>query len=198
MTSPRPEDVLHFWLGAPGDPPLRNADRWFTNDAVFDGECAARFGNAIDAAVRGELAEWRKTPRGRLALVLLLDQLSRNVHRNTSRAFAQDALARDVALEAMAAGDERVLSPIERSFLYMPLMHAEDVGLQHRCVAAFGRLAAEAPPELRDYMQNALRFAKRHEEVVERFGRFPHRNQILGRPSTREEERFLQQPNSSF
>lgn len=198
MTSLRPEDVLHFWLGSPGDPPLRNAARWFTKDPSFDAECTARFGDAIAAAARGALAEWRKTPRGRLALIILLDQLSRNVFRNTARAFAHDALARDITLEAMAAGDERVLSAVERSFLYMPLMHAEDVGLQHRCVAAFGRLASEAPPELKKHFEGQLGFARRHEEIVERFGRFPHRNAILGRPSTREEETFLRQPSSSF
>lgn len=198
MTSPRPEDVLHFWLGSPGDPPLRHAQRWFTKDPAFDAECSSRFAPMIEAAKRGELADWRKTTRGRLALVILLDQLSRNVFRDTPRAFAQDALARDVALEAMSAGDERVLSPIERAFLYMPLMHAEDVGLQHRCVAAFGRLAAEAPPELKKHIEGQLDYAKRHEEIVERFGRFPHRNRILGRASTREEETFLKQPGSSF
>jgi uncharacterized protein (DUF924 family) len=198
VATPRPEDVLHFWLGAPGDPPLRNSERWFAKDPAFDAECAERFGPTIEAAARGQLAEWRRTPRGRLALVIVLDQLPRNVFRDTPRAFAQDALARDVVLEAMTAGDERVLSPIERSFLYMPLMHAEDVGLQHRCVAAFGRLAAEAPADLKKYLENCLDFARRHEEIVERFGRFPHRNRILGRASTGEEERFLQQPNSSF
>lgn len=198
MSSPRPEDVLQFWFGAPGDPPLRNAERWYAKSDEFDAECARRFGPSIEAAVRGELDEWRKTPRGRLALVILLDQLSRNVFRGTPRSFAQDPLARDLAVEAMAAGDERVLSLVERSFLYMPLMHAEDVGLQHRCVAAFGRLVDEAPPELRSYFERGLDFAKRHEEIVERFGRFPHRNQILGRASSREEETFLTQPNSSF
>lgn len=194
----RPEDILHFWFGGPGDPPLRNSERWYKEDAAFDAECAARFGGAIEAGTKGELDEWRKTARGRLALVVLFDQLSRNVYRGTPRAFAQDALARDIALEAVAAGDERVLSPVERSFLYMPFMHAEDVGLQHRCVASFGRLAAEAPADLKKYADNGLDYAKKHEEVIERFGRFPHRNAVLGRETTKEEEAFLKTPGSSF
>lgn len=194
----RPQDVLHFWLGAPGDPPLRNAEKWWKKDAAFDEECRSRFGNLIEAGVRGELAHWRETPHGRLALVILYDQLSRNVHRNTPRAFAQDNLARDVALEAISKGDENVLSLIERSFLYMPLMHAEDVGLQHQCVASFNRIAGRADGELKKYLEGSLDFAKKHEEIIERFGRFPHRNAILGRPSTKEEEAFLRTPGSSF
>jgi uncharacterized protein (DUF924 family) len=194
----RPEDILHFWLGAPGDPPLRNEDRWYTKDAAFDDECRTKFQSLIERGVRGELAEWRKSTPGRLALVVLFDQLSRNVFRGTTRAFAQDALARDVALEAISVGDERVLTPIERTFLYMPLMHSEDVSLQHQCVASFNRLAAEAPADLRAYLENALFYAKKHEEIIERFGRFPHRNAILGRESTKEEAAFLERPGSSF
>lgn len=194
----RPEDILHFWLGAPGDPPLRHQERWWKKDDAFDQECRAKFADLIAAATRGELDEWKKTPRGRLALVILFDQLSRNIFRNTPRAFAQDPLARDLTLEAIGLGDERVLSAVERAFLYMPLMHAEDVGLQHQCVASFNRLAAQAPAELKSYAQNSLDYAKKHEEIVERFGRFPHRNAILGRESTKEEEAFLKQPGSSF
>jgi len=198
LPEPRPEDVLQFWFGAPGDPPLRNSEKWYKKSDDFDDDCRARFGDAIDAAVRGDLADWRKTTRGRMALVILLDQFSRNVHRGTSRAFAQDPLARDVALEAITLGDERVLTAVERSFLYMPLMHSEDVDLQHRCVAAFTRLLSDSPADLKAYIANGLDYAKRHEEIVARFGRFPHRNKVLGRPSTKEEETFLQQPGSSF
>jgi uncharacterized protein (DUF924 family) len=194
----RPEDVLHFWLGNPGDPPLRNAEKWWKKDAAFDDECRERFGALIDAGARGELADWKQTPHGRLALVVLFDQLSRNVHRNTPRAFAQDNLARDVSLDSISKGDENVFSLIERAFLYMPLMHAEDVGLQHQSVASFNRIAGRGDGELKKYLDSTLDYAKKHEEIIERFGRFPHRNKILGRPSTKEEEAFLQQPGSSF
>jgi uncharacterized protein (DUF924 family) len=194
----RPEDVLHFWLGAPGDPPMRNAEKWWKKDAAFDDECRQKFGHLIEAGVRGELADWKKTPHGRLALVVLFDQLSRNVFRGTPRSFAQDPLARDAALEAITLGDERTFSTMERAFLYMPLMHAEDVGLQHQCVASFSRLASQAPAELKKTIEEYVDYAKKHEEIVERFGRFPHRNAILGRESTKEEDAFLKTPGSSF
>jgi len=194
----RPEDVLHFWLGAPGDPPLRNMKRWYTKDEAFDDECRERFQALLEAGSRGVLDEWKKTPQGRLALVVLFDQLSRNVYRDTPRAFAQDALARDVALDSIAKGDENVFSLIERCFLYMPLMHAEDVGLQHQSVASFNRIAGRGEGEVKKFLESGLDYAKKHEEIVERFGRFPHRNAILGRASTKEEEAFLKQPGSSF
>jgi uncharacterized protein (DUF924 family) len=194
----RPEDVLYFWLGFPGDPPLRNVERWWKQDAEFDQECRTRFGSLVDAGARGELAEWRATPHGRIALVILFDQLSRNIYRSTPRAFAQDGLARDVALESIAKGDEHTFSPIERSFLYMPFVHAEDVGLQHQSVASWTRLVAQAPSDLKKYLERGLSSAKQHEEIIERFGRFPHRNAILGRTSTKEEASFLKTPGSSF
>ena len=194
----RPEDVLHFWIGAPGDPPLRNQQKWWKKDATFDDECRTKFGDLIEKAARGDLADWRQTPHGRLALVILLDQLSRNVYRDTPRSFAQDNLARDVTLESMAKGDENVFSLVERAFLYMPLMHAEDVGLQHQSVASFNRIAGRADGDMKKYLDMCLHYAQKHEEIIERFGRFPHRNAILGRQSTKEEEAFLTQPGSSF
>lgn len=194
----RPEDVLYFWLGGPGDPPLRNAEKWWSADAAFDDECRTKFGALIDAGVRGELADWKQSPHGRLALIILFDQLPRNVFRNSARSFAQDALARDVALDSIAKGDENVFSLVERSFLYMPLMHAEDVGLQHQCVASFKRIAGRGDGEVKQYLENNLKYARKHEEIIERFGRFPHRNAILGRESTKEEDAFLKTPGSSF
>jgi uncharacterized protein (DUF924 family) len=194
----RPEDVLWFWLGEPGADPLAKSDLWFKKNPAFDREITERFQSTLEAAVRGELASWEKTPHGRLALVVLYDQFSRNMFRDTPRAFAQDTLARDLAIEAIDAGDERILAPMERYFLYMPLMHAEDVDLQRRCVACFERLANEAPPEKRGTFDHALKYARMHADIVERFGRFPHRNAILGRATTKEEAEFLTQPGSSF
>lgn len=193
-----PEDVLRFWFGEPGDPPLAKASSWFQRSDAFDAQIRERFGATLERAARGELDTWRTTPRGRLALVVLLDQFSRNVFRGTPGAFAQDALALAVAEQALAAGDAAVLSPTELQFLLMPLMHAEDPSAQHRCVEGFEAQRDAAPAALRDAAEGALRYARMHADIIVRFGRFPHRNAILGRPSTAEEEEFLTQSNSSF
>lgn len=193
-----PEDVLGFWFGPPGAAPLANASKWYSKSELFDREVRDRFQGALEIAIRGALDNWRSTPRGRLALVILLDQLSRNMFRGTPRSFSQDARACEVTLEAIGLGDEQALDIVQRSFLYMPLEHAEDRELQRRCVEAFTRLVADAPPELKSYTGNALDYAKRHAVIIERFGRFPHRNEILGRSSSAEEIEFLKQPNSSF
>lgn len=194
-----PEDVLCFWLGAPGDPPLARASSWWQKDDAFDRVIAARFGPTLERGVRGELAGWESTPRGRLALVILFDQLSRNMFRGTARSFAQDPLALRMAQAALAAGDDAVLTPIEATFLLMPLMHAEDRSLQKQCLEGFERLAREvSDPEIRAYCANSADFARRHMTIIERFGRFPHRNGILGRETSAEETTFLKQPGSSF
>lgn len=192
------EDVLTFWLGAPGEEPLAKSKNWYKKDDAFDKEITDRFEPTLKAATRSELDAWKTTPRGRLAFVVLCDQFSRNIYRGRSDSFAQDGLARDGALDAIDKGDEGQLKHVERSFLYMPLMHAEDVDLQRKCVAAFTRLRDSAPADLRAFFDNSLHYAKLHADIVERFGRFPHRNAILKRLSTREEEAFLKQPSSSF
>jgi len=192
------DEVLAFWFGPPGSAPLSSSTKWWTKDAAFDQEIGARFGSTMTAAAAGELDAWKSTPRGRLALVILLDQFSRNVYRGHARSFAQDARARDLALEALDSGEDRQLEPIERAFLYMPLMHAENADLQRKCIAAFERLCDVAPADLQKYTANNLDYAKKHAEIIERFGRFPHRNEILGRESTPEEVDFLKQPGSSF
>jgi uncharacterized protein (DUF924 family) len=193
-----PEEVLRFWLGEPGEPPLARSETWYKKDDDFDRQIRERFESLLEAGVRGELAEWKATPRGRLALVVMYDQFSRNMFRGAARMFAQDGLARDMALHAIGQGDEGQLTHVERQFLYMPFVHAEDVDLQRKGVAAFTRLRDQAPPDLRESFANALHYAKLHADIIERFGRFPHRNALLSRPSTREEELFLAQPGSSF
>lgn len=193
-----PEDVLSFWFGPPGTPPLAHAKKWFSRDDAFDAEIRARFGDAIHAASRGQLESWRASPRGRLAFVILCDQLSRNAFRGTARAFAQDALAVETTERALEAGDFDDLSSVERQFLLMPLMHAEDRARQRRCVELFEHIAAEAEPDMKDNAENALKFARLHAGIVERFGRFPHRNAILGRATTPEEAEALKDPKSSF
>lgn len=193
------DDVLQFWFGPPGSPPLEGSTKWWTKSDAFDAEIRARFEDTIAAAAAGELEAWKATPRGRLALVVLLDQFSRNAFRGTPRSFAQDDRARDLALEALDSGEDRLLEPIERSFLYMPLMHSENADLQRKCIAAFERLCdVTTAPDLQKYTANNLDYAKKHAEIIERFGRFPHRNDILERESTPEEVEFLKQPGSSF
>ncbi len=193
------EDVLQFWFGPPGGPPLENAERWWKKDDAFDLEVKERFEDTLERGRRGELNEWRTSPRGRLALVILFDQLSRNMFRGTARSFAQDALARDVAKEALEAGDQRVLTPTEAGLLPMPFMHAEDLALQRRCDAEFIALRDAATDEaVRNGVETSVKYAAMHRAIIERFGRFSHRNAIVQRVSTVEEEEFLKQPGSSF
>lgn len=192
-----PDDVLLFWFG--DGEPLANSKAWYTKSDSFDATCTERFGGAIDDAVAGKLDAWKSTPRGRLALVVLLDQLSRNIHRGKARSFAQDPLALTVATEALAAGDEGAHDRVRASFLLMPFMHAENMKSQERCIDGFAQLArAEEDAERRAFLENGEKYARQHAAIIERFGRFPHRNGILGRTSTYEEAEFLKQPGSSF
>lgn len=204
----RARDVLDFWLGDPEADWQSRASRWFSKDRALDEEIASRFGDDIERAARGELSSWTEGPpdeaaRGALAFVILLDQLSRNCFRDTRRAFAQDAAALRACLDARATGLDRRLSIMERYMLYMPLMHAEDREIQELSVAAFAALRDEAradgAPEAVQKLSNAaLDYAERHAAIVDRFGRYPHRNLILDRTSSPEEVEFLQQPGSSF
>jgi uncharacterized protein (DUF924 family) len=189
-----PDDVLSFWLGDGSTP----REEWFRKSEAFDETIRSRFGPAIARAAGGDLDAWKASPRGRLALVILLDQFSRNAMRDTPRAFAQDPLALALALEAIDAGEDASLLPLERAFLYMPLVHAEDRAAQARAVALFEKLAADAPPSLTEYLRSSLGYARAHRDIVERFGRFPHRNAVLGRATTPEEAEFLTQKGSSF
>lgn len=197
---PDHEPLLAFWLGDPARPWSERTARWFTRDDALDQTCSQRFGADVDRAGRGELDGWRADARGTLALVVLLDQLSRNVHRGTPQAFANDPRGLAVSLEAQDRGFDQALAPMERALLYMPMMHAEDRAVQARSVAAFTRLLSSVPQDAaeRATLQTQQKFALRHQEVIERFGRFPHRNAILGRASTPEEQAFLSRPGSTF
>lgn len=174
--------VLRFWFEeiAP--------EMWWKADPAFDALIAQRFGGLHARAVRSELFAWRSEPRGRLAEVIVLDQFSRNIHRGDARAFAADPMALALAQEAVAAGADAALAPQERAFLYMPFMHSESQAIHE--VAE--RLFRENAPE------GNHGFELRHKAIIDRFGRYPHRNAILGRPSTPEELDFLSQPGSSF
>ena len=194
MSGTDPEQVLEFWIGPCDDaglPSPASSRRWFAGGAEFDAEVCARFGDMIEAALDGELDGWADTPRGRLALVILLDQMTRNAFRGRARAFAGDARALALVREALRAEEDRELTPIERYFLYMPLMHAEDAAAQQECVARFRDLAVLEPDPERGLLAGGARWAESHRTEIERFGRFPGRNEALGRESTDEERAFL-------
>lgn len=187
--------VLTVWFGHEAlDAPV-DADhqkRWFATDPAFDRELAERFGALIDDASANRLVAWEETARGALALVLLLDQFTRNVHRDQAKAFVADPIARGVADRAIARGFDRALPFYPRSFMYLPFEHGETLALQERAVALFHGLAHDAPPALAGAAAGLSGYAEKHRAVIARFGRFPHRNAVLGRESTAEEQDFLQ------
>jgi uncharacterized protein (DUF924 family) len=172
------DEVLSFWRGA-------GPDKWFTKDEAFDRQCRERFLLTHEAAARGDLEEWELSPDGALALCILLDQFPRNMFRGEARAFATDAMAREAARALLARADE--LSPDERLFAWLPFEHSESLEDQNLACDLIAPLGEEL-----------LRYAQRHREIIERFGRFPHRNAILGRTSTPEEIEFVKQPGSGF
>lgn len=187
-----PQEVLRFWF----DPAVQA--HWFASDDVFDEQVRQRFGDTLDAAVRGELESWADTPEGWLALLIVLDQFSRNIHRGDARAWSADAASQALALAGIARGDDQRLIPLQRLFVYLPLEHAEDVALQHRSVQLFERLANQQPDAAREPYLGFLDYARRHRDVIHRFGRFPHRNALLGRDSTPDEQAYLDSPGSGF
>lgn len=189
-----PEDILEFWFGDESPEALADkAKQWWQKSNDFDAHCGDRFGAALEQAKAGELDAWAETPRGALALVILLDQLSRNIHRDTAEMYAGDAKAIAVAAAAVEAGFDETLAPKLRSFLYMPAMHSEELHWQDVCVTWFTKLG-EVEPDLAGY----VKYAEQHRDIVADWGRFPHRNAILGRESTPEELAFLDKPGSSF
>jgi uncharacterized protein (DUF924 family) len=184
-----PTEVLDFWFGVP---PGNPRPEWFRKDPSFDSEIRKRFGALHEQAAGGGLEAWRASPEPMLALVVVLDQFSRNLFRGEARAFAQDALALECAHQAIARGDDLGLLPVHRQFLYLPLEHAEDLAEQERCIELMRSLEAfEATRGLTDW-------AVKHRDIIARFGRFPQRNAALGRESTAEEVEFLKQPGSGF
>lgn len=184
-------EVLVFWFGAVDGNQSREA--WFRKDPAFDALIGQRFGTLIDSALAGGLNPWAATPAGALAQLIVLDQFTRNVFRDTPRAFAGDALALAAARQMVASGDHRHCTPVQRSFVYLPFEHAEDLGAQDEAIRLFTELGAEHPAQA-----DLLVWAEKHRAVIRRFGRFPHRNAILGRTSTAEEEAFLREPGSRF
>ena len=197
----QPESVLAFWFGAPGSAAEiagRQSKLWFGKSPANDQAVIDRFAATLTAATAGQLDHWSRTPRGRLALVIVLDQFPHHIHRDQPQAFATDPQSLAHSLAALAAGEVRRLELIERVFLYLPLEHAESLEMQERSVSLYAQLASEAAAAERALFDGFLDYARRHLDVVARFGRFPHRNTILGRPSTPDELEFLKQPGSRF
>lgn len=176
------EDVLSFWFEE------IETESWWKKDASFDAMLIERFSALHARACRCELFAWRREPEGRLAEIIVLDQFSRNMFRDSALAFANDSLALALAQEAVACGADESLSAVQKSFLYMPYMHSESLQIHEIAVELFSK----------DGLQNNLDFEIKHKNIIEKFGRYPHRNAVLGRISTDEEIEFLTQPGSSF
>ena len=190
-------DVLDFWFGPPTDPDhAHQRVQWFRKDAAFDQQVVARFGTLIEQALAGGTDGWIASPLQplpALARVIVLDQFTRNAFRGSARAFAGDAMALQTARALVAAGLDRGLTGVQRLFVYLPFEHAEDLAHQRTSVQLFEQLGRDEPA-----LAGLLEWAQRHHDVVARFGRFPHRNAVLGRASTDEEAAFLLTPGSSF
>ncbi|MGB6450826.1 MAG: DUF924 family protein [Steroidobacteraceae bacterium] len=189
LTAGRFEERMRFWFGGEEPEALRRQR---------DQTIAARFEPLVAEAVQGKLASWADSPRRRLSLIILLDQLPRNIYRGTPRAFAADQRALALTLSGIQSGADAALAAVERLFFYMPLQHAESLEAQDESLAAFRRLAEEAPKELQPPLATVLRFAEAHCSIIQRFGRFPHRNRILGRPTTPEEQAYLTSEGEAF
>jgi uncharacterized protein (DUF924 family) len=193
--------ILQFWFGDVdelGRSDVQHSRRWFMKDDAFDREIADRFGQTFADVRAGQREAWLDDPRGRVAYVIVLDQFARNMFRGTSRMFEGDRQALAAAVEGVARHDDDALTVNERSFLYMPYMHSEDIDMQDRSVALFKELAAGAPSELRGSLAAAVQYAEKHRDIVARYGRFPHRNRVLGRASTPAEQAFIAEPGSGF
>jgi uncharacterized protein (DUF924 family) len=190
---PHWREIIEFWFGVP-DSPERGVPRkaWFEKSAEFDAAIRERFSMLLDAAAAGRLASWASTPLAALALVIVFDQFPRNMFRGAPRAFATDPRALEIARDIVARGFDSAYLPVERAFAYLPFEHAEDVAMQRHSLALFAKL----PPS--STSASYMDYARRHHDVIARFGRFPHRNEMLGRTSTPEEVEFLKQPGSSF
>lgn len=194
-------EILEYWYGDFTDEGRAVDERfafWFGKSESADREIADRFSGDVDRLVNGEYRHWLKQPKGRLASIILIDQFCRQIFRDTARAFEHDPMALEFCLDGIELGHDLALSRPLRYFYYLPLEHSENIGHQKQCVAAYQAMVHETPEQYRYIYADAVVYAERHQEIIERFGRFPHRNSILGRDSTAEELEFLKQPGSSF
>lgn len=202
MTYQTPESLLDFWIGPAADDAAaaraRNA-LWFRKSFATDAEIAERFLETLAALAGGMAYEWAlASPRGRLAAIIALDQFPRNIFRDSPAAFELDGRALDLAMHGILLAEDMELKPIERQFFYMPLEHSERLSNQTLCIRAMTDAMTAAPPPFKPILKDALGFAEKHRDVIAKFGRFPHRNAILGRTNTAAEEDYLAEPGSGF
>ncbi len=197
----RIERILSFWfkeheLTAPQID--GRMDTWFGEDPVFDHEIEKLFAGDVEDASSGAIDYWAHQPRGRLALIILLDQFRRNIYRGTAEAFAKDKAALKLCVEGAMQKKDKGLTPVQRVFFYMPLQHAESRKVQKKSVEIFQRLAEAVSPTYRETFETVAHFAELHHDIIEQFGRFPHRNKVLGRKNTPEEEEYLAGEGPTF
>jgi uncharacterized protein (DUF924 family) len=197
----RIDAVLTFWfreqrLSAPQID--QRMDIWFGEDKGFDLDCKNQFSGDVALASEGKLDHWADEPRGRLALILVLDQFRRNIYRGTADAFSKDKAALKLCVEGAMAKTDQGLTPIQRVFFYMPLQHAESKKVQAKSVELFTKLAAAVTPTYRETFETITQFAELHRDIIEQFGRFPHRNRLLGRENTPEEDEYLSSDSPDF
>lgn len=187
------DSVLDYWFGPQhnGFPVTPRDALWWQGGADIDRDISVRFGATVEQALQGQLDAWQQTPRGRLALIIVLDQFTRNIYRGQAKAFAGDSQAYELTQQGLAQGADRVLSFSERLFFYMPLEHAENLAAQQQCIRLLETLKADVPSAYRAMIESNLSFAKAHAAVIEQFGRFVHRNAVLGRESTAQELEYL-------
>jgi uncharacterized protein (DUF924 family) len=200
MTAPW-QPLLEWWFGtleSPNEIAAEQGALWFGKRDSQDLDAQTRFGNWVEQALAGGLTEWAQSPEGWLALVLLLDQLPRMIFRDTPKAFSGDLRAQALVAQGIATDFDRQLRPIQRVFIYLVFEHCENLAVQNEAVSRYSDLVAQQPERDRALFTDYLNFAERHQQVIARFGRFPHRNAVLGRTSTAEELAFLSQPGSSF
>lgn len=188
------QQVLAFWFSATElDAPRIDSrlERWFGSDPALDQEIGERFGALVTQALAGELDDWATSAEGRLALILLLDQFCRNIFRGSAEAFSGDRRALKLCIEGSMDSEYRTLSPIQRVFFFMPLQHAENLGIQEKSVRIYTALAGSVSETLQETFLTFAQFAELHRDIIASFGRFPHRNQLLGRANTPEEDAYL-------
>ncbi len=197
----RIETILSFWfkeqeLSAPQID--RRMDIWFGEDPVFDREIEEEFADDVARACEGKLDHWATEPHGRLALIILIDQFRRNIYRNSAEAFSKDRLALKLCVEGAVEKKDKSLTPIQRVFFYMPLQHAESAKVQAKALEVYNRLAESVSPTYQETFLTVAQFAELHKDIIDQFGRFPHRNRLLGRANTSEENEYLASDSPDF